>query len=526
MTVRRLSDYLDETSGRFPHLTAVVDEAGHSLTYDALRDRVHGLARYLAAHGVGPGDRVGLAMPKSLEAVVAIFGVLRAGAAYVPVDVNGPSARGRAILEDCRIRAAVVHHDARAFVPNEARPDIAVVAGGAAEDDWPAAARSVVTLDEAIERAGPPVARQPDPDDLAYVIYTSGSTGRPKGAMITHANVVAFVEWFATAFGPGPEDRFSGFSPFFFDPSIVDLFPAMRSGASVHLISETLGRAPRQLARFLSERRISMWCSTPSALAMLAQFGGLGELDFSHMRLVLFGGEVFPIRHLRELQESWKAADYFNLYGPTETTVACTFAPVPRHIPADREAPFPIGQPCDHCDAMALDDSGREVPPGAEGILHISGASVFAGYWDRPEETARALKEIDGRIWYDTGDVVRWNPGEGYTYVGRVDRMVKRRGFRIELGEIERAIYAHPAAREVAVVSIPDACAGVQIVAFIACDAARAPSLVELKTFVSSAIPAYMSPDRFVFQQRLPKTPTDKVDYQALRGLLIDVPAC
>jgi acyl-CoA synthetase (AMP-forming)/AMP-acid ligase II len=231
---------------------------------------------------------------------------------------------------------------------------------------------------------------------------------------------------------------------------------------------------------------------------------------------VLFAGEVFPVKHLRDLKRLWPKPVYFNLYGPTETNV-CTFAKIPDRIPEDRDQPYPIGFACSHCEPMVLDGDLNPVAKGDEGLLWISGASVFGGYWNRPAENAKAFIEHDGKRWYNTGDVVRWEDADGYIYVGRRDRMVKRRGYRIELGEIERGLYRHPNIREAAVVSMPDADAGVKIVAFLStAPETPAPTIIELKQFCARELPAYMSPDRFTVLERLPRTSTDKVDYQAL----------
>jgi len=162
------------------------------------------------------------------------------------------------------------------------------------------------------------------------------------------------------------------------------------------------------------------------------------------------------------------------------------------------------------------------VTPGEEGLLYISGPSVFQGYWNRPVENASGFLSRSQRRWYNTGDVVRWDASDGFIYVGRRDRMVKRRGYRIELGEIERALYLHPRASEVAVVAVPDADAGVSIVAFLSCPSGERPSIIELKAFCAEHLPAYMSPDRFLFEAALPKTSTDKTDYQALRRRLLE----
>jgi acyl-CoA synthetase (AMP-forming)/AMP-acid ligase II len=254
---------------------------------------------------------------------------------------------------------------------------------------------------------------------------------------------------------------------------------------------------------------------------LLLQFGNLEAHDASSVRAVSFGGEVFPVKHLRELKRLWPLPVYYNMYGPTEATTASTFARIPAVVPEDREAPYPIGFPCSHCRAVALDVQGEEVAPGEPGLLHVAGPNVFAGYWNRPVETAAALIERDGVRWYNTGDLVRWDPAEGFTYLGRQDRMVKRRGFRIELDDIERALSTHPKVAEAAVVSVPDADIGIRIVACLGCGDLTPPTIVELKSFCATKLPTYMSPDRFVIQDRLPRTSSEKVDYQALKALFL-----
>jgi acyl-coenzyme A synthetase/AMP-(fatty) acid ligase len=282
------------------------------------------------------------------------------------------------------------------------------------------------------------------------------------------------------------------------------------------LIGEDLGKSPKDLSRFIADNRLTVWYSTPSILSLLTQFGGLENVDCSSLRLVLFAGEVFPVKHLRALRQSWPNPVFYNLYGPTETNV-CTFAEIPRVIPDDRTAPYPIGHLCEHCDGVVLESPGGSVvAPRAEGLLHIGGASVFQGYWNRPAENARAFSERDGRRWYNTGDLVREDPTDGYIYSGRRDRMVKRRGYRIELGEVEHALYRHPMVREAAVVSVQSESDGaVAIVAALTC-AGPPPSIIEMKSFSAKQLPAYMVPDAFVFLPHLPRTSTDKVDYQSL----------
>ena len=517
MTSLSLVDYLEASARQFGERTAIIDPDGTPITYrelDAQADRVAG---FLVASGVQPGDRVGVVVPKGIAAITAFFGIMKARAAYVPADYTAPAARNATILSDCEVRVAFLGGGYKAILDawGEApRPAVVVLVGGGQAEETPPS--RLVTWSDVVAH-GPARVDGRALDDLAYILYTSGSTGIPKGVMLTHENALSFVDWCSEVFSPTPDDRFSSHAPFHFDLSILDIYVPLKHGGELHVVSEDLGKNPKELAEFIASRRLTMWYSTPSILALLAQFGDLPSRDYSSLRVVNFAGEVFPVKHLRHVTQLWPQARYFNLYGPTETNV-CTYAEIPLPVPEDRTVPYPIGWACSHCDALVLDDA-REVPPGEEGLLYIAGASVFRGYWNRPEHNAKAFIERDGRRWYNTGDVVRLDPNDGYIYVGRRDRMVKRRGYRIELGEIEKGIYQHPSIEEVAVIGASDD-AGVRIVAFLSARTAQQrPSIIELKTFCARNLPSYMSPDVFTFVDALPRTSTNKVDYQGLNRL-------
>jgi len=519
MTVGHLAEFLERSARQFPERTAVVDPAGWSLTYRELDTQSDALAARLVDAGVQKGDRVGLVLPKSVASLVSLFGILKAGAAYVPVDFTAPAERGRRILTDCQIRAAVIDASCTAFLPEFAADPLAAVFVANVSGDGPQG-HGVQRLDEAIGHRGVPPSRSRSVDDLAYILYTSGSTGVPKGVALTHENAVSFVHWCSTILAPTEADRFSSHAPLHFDLSILDIFVSIKHGATVCLISENLGKSPRELAAFIEQQRISIWYSTPSILTLLVQFGHLESIDASSLRIVNFAGEVFPVKHLRAVKTIWPTPVYYNLYGPTETNV-CTFARIPDKVPEERDEPYPIGCACSHCDTLVLDEDGNEVAAFAEGLLYISGPSVFQGYWNRDEVNRTLFLHRDGRRWYNTGDVVRWREGEGFIYMGRRDRMVKRRGYRIELGEIERALYRQPQVREAAVLALPDPETGVRIIACLSSSDPTPPSVIAMKTFCAHQLPIYMIPDRFVWQGQLPHTSTDKIDYQALKQALL-----
>lgn len=514
---QNLADYLVASAELYADRPAVVEHGRTSISYADLNKQVNALAAFLARSSIGPGDRVGVMVPKSIEAIVAIFGTMRAGAAYVPVDPLAPVERGCRILTDCQVAALIVDYRLLGLLSaagDQSMPRTVITVGGG-----PVHLADLEITPFALALQTPKATRikTAAPSDLAYILYTSGSTGTPKGVMIQHANALAFVEWFSSTFAPRFSDRFSSSAPLHFDASVLEIYPALKHGATLYLIPEGLSKRPKELGRFIAENCLTVWFSTPTALMLLAQFGDLSADAVPSLRLVLFGGEIFPVKHLRQLQQKWPAPSYYNLYGPTEITVACTFARIPASIPADREEPYPIGFPCSYCKTLLLDDNGREVAPGEEGFLHINGPSVSAGYWNRPGENAAAFIYRDNSRWYNTGDVVKWDPSAGFSYIGRKDRMVKRRGYRIELDEIERVLHLLAGVQEAAVVSVPDLQAGVRIVAFVTVQHSELASIIALKTFCSTKLPAYMTPDQFIFQDRLARTSAAKLDYETLK---------
>jgi amino acid adenylation domain-containing protein len=537
MDEKHLSQLLDHAAGARPDHAAVEDEHGRRLSYAELSESAHRLANGLARFGVERGDRVGLWLPKSLEAVTAIHGILRTGASYVPVDPSGPAARAAAILASSGAKAVIVStflapalraawdharpfpqlilvEDLSAAVSEQARSSSA----SGLENQPPAAGDDARWSDLARDEPRTHRLSALDGDDLAYILFTSGSTGEPKGVMLSHTNAFTFLDWCSAALGPWhADDRFASHAPFHFDLSVFDLFFACRRSATLVLVGEALGRDPAALADFIAARRISVWYSAPTILALLAQKGDLDRATTHAPRLVLFAGEVFPIAALKQLRAQWPRASMWNLYGPTETNV-CTAFPIPASIAGDRALPFPIGSVCPPLRARVVDERGSDVAAGSQGELVIAGPGVMRGYFGRNELTAAAfLVEGDNR-WYRTGDLVRDDGTGCFEFHGRRDRMVKKRGYRIELGEIESALYRHDGVDRAGVVAQSDE-VGISISAFVALKPDQKKSVIAMKRHCMSYLPAYMIPDTFTFLDDLPRTSTDKVDYQRLRSL-------
>ena len=518
MTTRTLHQLLDISASRFPDRVAVEEAESGSIRYDelaALSDRLRDRLREM---GVGLGDRVGICMRKSADAVASIFGIMKAGAAYVPADPTAPGSRNAYIFHNCAVKVVIVE-SRLADRLNEEFQQLGFAPGRIVIDGVGGGAPLTKALDrlDATSPAHSASSAAPEPSRLAYILYTSGSTGRPKGVMLSHGNAACFVDWCSDVFQPSERDRFSSHAPFHFDLSILDVYVSLKHGATLVLVEEQLGKEPARLAPWIAKKQITVWYSAPSILSLMAQFGKLEQHDYSSLRLVLFAGEVFPIKYLELLKAMWPHPHYFNLYGPTETNV-CTFYEVPHPIPESQTEPVPIGKACPYCEPLVVDESGSEVSRGAEGELCIAGSSVLGGYWDLPENTAKAFLPGRDKRWYRTGDIVVELPDGNYKFLGRRDRMIKKRGYRIELGEIEVALYRHPAIKEAAVLAFPDA-DGVPIKAFTSTRDGSKLSIIDLKKFCSENLPLYMIPDLFCSLEALPKTSTDKVDYQKLKTM-------
>ncbi|MFR9749556.1 amino acid adenylation domain-containing protein [Nocardia sp. 004] len=490
MTLQHL---VSDHAARTPQALAVAGPDGE-LTYRELHTRAEHYAARLHALGVRRGDRVALWMVKSTETVALMQGVLRSGAAYVPLDPTGPLERARIVIADCRPRL-VLTDAAHATMLTNTELDVPVRTAESLAAVAPDALVPWAGRDEGRE-----VRVEPELDDLAYILYTSGSTGTPKGVCLSHRNALAFIDWAAAELAATEQDRFSNHAPFHFDLSVLDLYVAFATGASVHLISEGAAYSAPALVRFLSERRITVWYSVPSALVLMAQYGGLLTTRPEHLRAVLFAGEPYPLPHARALRAHLPLVRMLNLYGPTETNV-CLF----HEVGAVGTQPLPIGVPCSGDKVSVVCPDGTLAEPGEVGELVVEGPSVMLGYWGR--------RPLAGKP-YATGDLVVHRDGV-YHYRGRKDSMVKIRGHRVELGEIDTVLHTCPGIAAAAAIV---AGAGLQarLIAFVVADTAPGPTLLEIKTHCARHLPPYMIIDEVRALDSLPRTSTGKTDRRRL----------
>ncbi|MFC0530978.1 amino acid adenylation domain-containing protein, partial [Phytohabitans kaempferiae] len=486
-----IADLFEEQVRRDPDAPAVRYE-GIVLTYAELNGRANQLASALAARGVGATDIVAVALPRSVEAVVAMLAIVKSGAAFLPLDVTNPADRIAFVLGDAAPALVLTTVDGAGVLP----------AGVAA-----------VALDDEVVRAN--LARLPEGDvpgprpldAPAYVIYTSGSTGRPKGVVVSHGGIASLVRTHEERLEAGPGSRVLQFAPLSFDASVWELCMALLTGGTLVVAPTDRLQPGAPLVELAAEHEVTHLTLPPSALAVVPA-GGLASV-----RVLVVAGEACP----PDLATRWSAGRRMvNAYGPTETTVCATMSPP---LAADGHAP--IGAPVVNTRVYVLDAAGQPVPAGVVGELYVAGSGVAKGYLNRPDLTEErfvpdTVRPQDGGRMYRTGDLVRSRDDGQLEFVGRADDQVKVRGFRIELGEIEVALAEHPAVAHAVVIARGDSITERQLVAYVVPAGGARLDVAEVRAFLGRRLPEYMVPPLFVSLDRMPLTPNGKVDRRAL----------
>jgi len=498
-----LHELFERQADARPDATALLC-AGARMTYGELERRSNQLARLLRQRGVGRGDYVGLWLPRSMDVLVALLGIMKAGAAYVPLDPEYPAERVAFVLADCKARAVVTTSDFAARA-----------AGWNADFSLQPSAFSlsfVVALEEcAAELAAQPAERLGrevglSPRDLCYVIYTSGTTGRPKGVEIEHRSACHFVRAEGRIFQVRPEDRvFHGFS-IAFDASVEEIWLAFFAGATLVVGTPEMVRAGAGLAPRLAAAGVTVLSCVPTLLAMM-------EEDVPSLRLLILGGEVCP----PDLVTRWWKPQrrVVNTYGPTEATVVATLAE------CRPGQPVTIGRPLPNYFARILDGQLQLAAPGAAGELCLGGIGLARGYLGRPELTAEKFidwadnRESPRRL-YRTGDLARWTPGGEIEFLGRADAQVKIRGYRVELSEIESVLLECPGVQAAAAALREDVPGLPQLTGYIVPRDQTPPDLESVRAVLRSRLPPCMVPALLEILEELPVLPSGKVDRKNL----------
>ncbi|MGH3844311.1 MAG: amino acid adenylation domain-containing protein, partial [Pseudonocardiaceae bacterium] len=481
-----------------------------ALSYAELEARANRLAHLLIARGAGPDQVVALALPRSADIVVAQLAVLKAGAAFLPVDPAYPAERIAFMLADAHPVSVVTRRDVAAALDH---PEIRPALEGS----------SVLVIDELAELAMMPDHAPTEvdrrcalvPGHLAYVIYTSGSTGRPKGVTVTHAGLASFSAAEVDRYAVTPGDRVLEFSSPSFDASVLELCMSLTAGAALVVPPPGL-LLGEQLAEVLAGARVTHALIPPAALATLPATAAAG---LPHFRTLIVGGEACP----GELVDRWAPGrQMINSYGPTESTVVSTWTgPLsPGGVP-------PIGRPIWNTNVYVLDAALRPVPVGIVGELYVAGHGLARGYLNRPGLSAQRFVAnpfaAPGSRMYRTGDLVRWSADGQLEFAGRADHQVKIRGFRIEPGEIEALLRRHPDITDVAVIAREDQPGRKRLVAYLVAADGAVPAPGELRALVAASLPEYMVPAAFLALDRLPVSANGKLDRGALPAPTINV---
>lgn len=526
MQVTLLQDWVTRQARERPESIAIVND-GRVLTYGELDGFSSRIASALIRAGCSRGDRVCLLMPKSELAIAALTGIYKAGCIYVPLDMNSPGTRLAGIIRKCECRCILTSTAAARKLEGIFNKDLISAATITGWLDTGAIRRygngPVFTLNDVM--AGP-VSDLPRPggDEVpAHILFTSGSTGEPKGVVITHENVIGFIDWAVDYFGLSPEDRISGHPPLNFDLSFMDIFGAFAAGAQLHLVPQKLNLLPPSLVQWMRDSGLTQWFSVPSLLNYLSRFDVIGRDDLPEMKRILWCGEVFPTPALIYWMERLPHVKFTNLYGPTETTIASSYYTV-EECPADERQTIPLGQACSGEELLVLDRDLKPVKSGEEGEIYIGGSGVSLGYWNDPARTAESFLpdpgNHDGGLIYRTGDRARIGDDGNIYYLGRLDAQIKSRGYRIELGEIETVLSTIPYLKESVVVALPtDGFENVAICCAYSKHDNSIVSPVELRNDLAKALPYYMIPSHWISIDTLPRNGNGKIDRRLIRDM-------
>ena len=489
-----LHQMFEEQVAKTPDAIAVVFD-DEQLTYQELNDRANQLARYIQSLIGERKSLIGICVERSIEMVVGLLGILKAGHAYIPLDPKYPKERLALMLEDVRVPVLLTKEKLLGIIPEHQGQTIFL------DSDWKIIAKE--------NQANPEI--KVTLDDLAYIIFTSGSTGKPKGVMIAHKAICNHMLWMQAEFPLIAIDKVLQKTPFSFDASVWEFYAPLLIGAQLVIARPQGHQDINYLIRVIKERQITVLQVVPTLLLMLLEHKEISNCN--SLKRVFCGGEALS----QQLQERFFAslkADLHNFYGPTETCIDATFWTCKDN--SDRKA-VPIGRPISNLQTYVLDAQLRPLPIGVIGELHIGGAGLAKGYINNEKLTAERFywhETINSRL-YKTGDLVRYESDGNLEYLGRIDNQVKIRGFRIELGEIESVLCFHPQIEQAVVVATEDITGNKRLTAYLAVSPGKVTTN-DMRQFLKHRLPEYMVPSIFVILEHLPLTANGKVDRLSL----------
>jgi amino acid adenylation domain-containing protein len=525
-----LHDTFIDSVKKYPDNVAVVDEAGGSISYTELNNLSNKFSNFFMGlkGSIRENPFVGVLSPVGVNSIAAIFGALKIGCAYVPLDRFSPTERLAKIVENTSLDVLVLdpyfYAEHKDLLDNSNIKKFILL--GTLED---AEKHPKAVSFESIEKT---VGDEPDvlnqvSDDLAYILHSSGSTGVPKGIMLTHRNARTFIDWMQKEFMLTPEDVVMSRAPFKFDLSVFDIFNTFNAGAKLVCFDWNKDKMRENkhsdYVKLMSKEKVTMLYTTPSTFISLMNKGSLAEHNLN-LRTVMYAGEPFPPAQVRKLMEVLPKTKIANIYGPTETNII-TYYWINKVL--DDDSPIPLGDVVDDTEIIIVSEDGSHICKSEEiGELWCRGGTVTLGYLGMEEKTREAYVQSPFHkypvFFWRTGDYGFRDKDGVLHYRGRKDHMVKVKGFRIELGEIENALAAHPGIDEFVVVAIPDEKYGNRLYCYYSLLSSVNTTTEDIKEFLMSKLPEYMLPYRFIQLDVLPKTSSGKIDRVLLAQELKD----
>lgn len=515
-----LSQIIENSAIKFPDKEAF-RFMNDAISYDELNIKSSQLAQQLVLGGVQKGDRIGIYMNRCLETTIAVYGILKAGAAYIPLDPFIPIARVLFMIDDCNMEHLVTtptQNKKIKLIVAEAK-SLNSIFGTSLDLEIPTISWDVI-FSASINKYKPVWILG---EDLAFLLYTSGSTGTPKAVMHTHRSGLAIARLAANLYDFGPDDRIGNFAPLHFDPSTFGYFSAPLAFATTIIIPDAHLKFPASLSELVVKEKITIWYSVPLMLIQILLKGNIEKHDFSSLRWILFIGEVFITKHLRALMEKWPHARFSNLYGPVEV-VACTYYHL--DTPPPTNDPIPIGQVWGDTECKIIDSNDNVVEKGTIGQLVVRTATMMKGYWNNVELTEKSWykEQIAGgfeHTFYRTGDLAQENEEGLYLFHGRNDRQVKVRGYRLELDEIELTLLKNKQIKEGAVVVIDNDTGVKEIVAVVRLMEGSKIDAETLTAFCKTHLPSYSIPETIKFLDDFPRTGSGKISRVEITNRLL-----
>lgn len=488
-----------------------------TITFTDLNTKTDKLAQYLRDQGVQKGDRVGIYMPRCLETTIAVYGILKAGGVYVPLDPFAPVNRTKFIINDCDISHLVsIPQQIRKLKKISEQVPLNSIIG--VEQKLPYT--TTISWDNLyLTSVNEVISENILGDDLAYILYTSGSTGTPKGIMHTHTSALAFVKLAADMYRMKNE-IYGMHAPLHFDPSVQGYFAAPYAMCTTIIVSDAHTKMPTSLAKLIEKEKITIWFSVPLVLIQLLSHGKLEDRDMSSLKWVLFSGEVFTTKHLQRLMKLWPFAKFSNIYGPTETN-QCTYYHL--NSPPLKQTPIPIGYVWGDTSYKLINEQDQEVSPGDIGELVVRTATMMKGYWKNPTLTAQSLyieEALAGvpQIYYRTGDLVQLDTEGRLLFLGRNDCQVKLRGYRIELGEIENVCTSFKNIQEaVAFLGRETGEEEEKLIAAVLHSPSETVNMDKLKDYFQKHLPQYAIPDKIVILEKFTRTASGKINRKEIK---------